>query len=468
VQGVQGLQGNDGLQGSTGVGIQGVQGVQGLQGNDGLQGSTGAGIQGVQGLQGLQGNDGLQGSTGAGIQGVQGLQGLQGNDGLQGSTGAGIQGVQGVQGNDGLQGSSGAGIQGVQGVQGTDGGMLTPSTYLGQAKLTANQNALNNTEGLIKYVVDIDPQGWVFGLPDYKFQPTIAGYYLVDAGLLLDNTGVTSNTSYFAGRLNGTEFARVESPNNNTAGQSYVFTKIVYLNGSTDYLDFVFFQDTGSTQIISGTASGNETWYSATLLAFGQTGSQGVQGLQGSTGAGIQGLQGVQGTDGVQGLQGLQGVQGLQGTQTFKDGNIQLQWTTGFANLTNGVDNPIPFNSAVFTTGSDLSSSNLSTTNAGVLINSTGVYLVTLRAHFFDLGSSMTFSSGLLSSTDGTTWSFLTFIGLMRYEGANTNQIQNSSIIIQVTSVPFYIQMYCNPSANSPFPADLGAPTTMGVTRIGN
>ena len=150
------------------------------------------------------------------------------------------------------------------------------------------------------------------------------------------------------------------------------------------------------------------------------------------------------------------------------DGNIQLAWTSGYGNLTNGIDNTLPFNSNVFSHGAALSPSNLSTANAGIQFLYTGVYLINFRAHLFDLGSNMILSATLYTGTTGTTWSFSTILGRMRYEGTNTNQIQDSNFLIRVTSLPFYIQPRLQPSANAPFPADLGAPTTFSVTRVGD
>ena len=148
------------------------------------------------------------------------------------------------------------------------------------------------------------------------------------------------------------------------------------------------------------------------------------------------------------------------------DGNIQLAWTSGYFNLTNSVDNQLPFNSNVFNIGAALSPSNLSTSDAAVQFLYTGIYIVNVRAHLFDMGSSMILSTTLYTSTNGTTWTFSTTTGINRYEGTNTNQIQNTSFLVRVTSLPFYIQTRLNPSANSPFPADLGAPTAFSVTRV--
>lgn len=154
--------------------------------------------------------------------------------------------------------------------------------------------------------------------------------------------------------------------------------------------------------------------------------------------------------------------------ETPTNGNIQLAWTTGLVNLTNNIDNQLPFNANVFTGGTALTASNLSNNNASVQFLKTGVYMVNVRGHLFDLGNNITLSTTLYTSTNGNTWTFNTIIGLKRYTGTNTNQIQNSTFLINVTSLPFYIQPRLNPSGNTPFPADLGAPTAFSVTRVGD
>jgi hypothetical protein len=476
VQGLQGVQGQLGTQGSTGAGIQGVQGVQGLQGEIGAQGSTGAGIQGVQGVQGqigLQGEIGAQGSTGAGIQGVQGVQGqigLQGDIGSQGTTGAGIQGVQGVQGVQGLQGdigsqgTTGAGIQGVQGVQGLIGSQGIQGAggvvgYFGSFFSTQDQSATTiNTETLFTYNNTSYSNGVSVAGTQIRFNNE--GYYALNFSIQFENLGGGGNNEVEVWlKLNGNNIANSATRYIVPSNAPFVVSSLdFFLRISVgDYIEVAWDTDNLNIQAHADLASPPYPAIPSVILNTWQV-TYAIQGVQGATGSGTQGSQGTQ---------GLQGVQGLQGAQRYNDGNIQLQWSTGFANLTNGVDNPIPFNSASFTRGSDLASSNLGTTNAGVLISATGVYLVTCRSHFFDMGSNMIMTTGLRSSTNGTTWTFLTFNNRARYEGTNTNQIQDSSFLIYVTSVPFYIQMYVNPSANAPFPADLGAPSTLGVSRIG-
>ena len=123
VQGQQGYDGADGIQGEVGPkGEQGIQGEMGLKGSDGVDGK-----EGLQGVQGLQGEVGPKGSDG-----VQGIQGIQGEVGPKGEVG--LQGVQGLQGTKGDKGEVGPkGEQGQKGEQGelTDAlvNVTTPLVY---------------------------------------------------------------------------------------------------------------------------------------------------------------------------------------------------------------------------------------------------------------------------------------------------------------------------------------------------
>jgi len=146
-----------------------------------------------------------------------------------------------------------------------------------------------------------------------------------------------------------------------------------------------------------------------------------------------------------------------------------LTWTTGYFNLTNLTDNQLPMNLASATYGNlDIQISLDGTNNASLQFINTGVYMIDTFSHLYDMGSGMRLTTSLYTSTDGTTWTFLTFCARRQYTGTNTNQIQVGKYLLRVTSVPFYIQMRLNPTANSPFPADLGAPTYIEATRIGD
>jgi hypothetical protein len=157
---------------------------------------------------------------------------------------------------------------------GTTGGGstgLTPSDYVVQGKLSANQSISANTDVIIQFVDDFDPQNW-WNASTFQLTPTIAGYYNIFVGVWLDNPGVTNNQANLQVRKNGNSFIIVQNPLNNVTGQAFEASKIVYLNGTTDYVDFTIYQaSTGSVNILQGTANGSGTWFSASLIVGGNS-----------------------------------------------------------------------------------------------------------------------------------------------------------------------------------------------------
>ena len=408
LQGTQGLQGNLGVQGASGTGTQGAIGAQGT---DGAQGAIGA-----QGTTGTTGNNGSQG-----IQGNQGTQGIQGNLGAQGASGTGAQGATGAQGSIGAQG-----VQGTQGLQG-DSGVV--GYYYGAYDTTNQSAGAINTETIITFNNSYGSNEVTYTAGVFRiFQPAD---YRIQCEVFYTNADVTSSAQgilYI--KLNGTAIVGT-AIRTNVPPTGYISETIdITLKGlvANDAIEFAFVVNDTDLSLRTTASSGSIPTGASAWANIAQ----------------------------------------VARTLAPLDGNIQLSWTTGYVNLTNGVDNQIPFNNEVFEIGSATSSNSLSTSNASVLFNSTGIYNVNMRAHLFDLGSNMTLSTTLYTSSNGTSWTLLTIIGLMRYTGTNTNQIQNSSFLIRVTSLPFYIQPRLNPSANAPFPADLGAPTAFSVSRVGD
>jgi hypothetical protein len=435
-QGIQGIQGITGIQGATGnAGIQGIQGTEGIQGATGIQGTTGLqGVQGLQGTTGIQGETGIQGIQGiTGATGNTGLQGIQGITGIQGNTGTqGVQGLQGIQGvgNVGAQGTQGLqGIQGVQGIQGLQGDSGVVGYFYSAYDTTGQTVAAINTQTIINFNNNYGSNS-VSLVGSNLFRINEPAVYKVQLEVQWRNSDVTNVTT-------GKIYAIINStPQVGTT----VRTKVEPSGGQSATLEFTQSFTAGDT--IEFAFEVDDTDLSlGTIAASGSA----------PTGASA-----------------FANIAQVARTLAPLDGNIKLNWTTGYVNLTNGVDNQIPFNATIYNVGAALSASNLSTGNAGIQFLYTGVYLFVVRAHLFDLGSNMTLSTTLYTSTNGTVWTLNTIIGLRRYTGTNTNQIQNSTFTLRVTSLPFYIQPRLNPSANAPFPADLSAPTAFIVTRVGD
>lgn len=77
---------------------------------------------------------------------------------------------------------------------------------------------------------------------NYRFTPTVAGYYQINGSLA---TTITASTGFLltAIRKNGSEVAYGSiCPYNNVTGASSSVAVTTYLNGSTDYVEFYFYE----------------------------------------------------------------------------------------------------------------------------------------------------------------------------------------------------------------------------------
>ena len=140
-------------------------------------------------------------------------------------------------------------------------------SYFAQGKLSANQLIATGSDTVIQFVDDYDPQSW-WNTSTYRFTPTVAGYYNVSFGVWFENMAVTSSAQVNSqARKNGNSFMILQQPCNVGTGISLTGTKITYLNGSTDYLDFTAYNGAlVSKNIQQGTAAGSGTWFAASLL----------------------------------------------------------------------------------------------------------------------------------------------------------------------------------------------------------
>ena len=271
---------------SLNVGPIGPQGSQGSQGLTGPQGS-----QGVQGFQGLTGSQGPQG-----VQGFQGLTGTQGDIGPQGNIG-----VTGVTGPTGPAAS------------------LSPGNYVAKGvKGGSAQTIPGGVDTVVTFIDDFDPQNW---LSSNKFQPTVSGYYVINAQVWWDAGSVTNNQTNIQFRKNGTTQISIHQTQILTgAGYAQELDTIEYFNGTTDYIEVTAYTGNTTSQNINGASSG--TWITAALQTVG-IGSQGATGV-GSTGPtgslGSTGPTGPPGFTGDVGPQGPTGPSGETAVVTLTDG----------------------------------------------------------------------------------------------------------------------------------------------------
>jgi hypothetical protein len=184
----------------------------------------------------------------------------------------------------------------------------------------------NTNDWIIPFASDFDPQGWwknagTGGATAYtsaaRIQPTIAGYYEVSLGALWAPGTTTNQDNVQILKNAGTIVLLQNTIPTGSIGLSMAGSKIVYLNGTTDYISFTAFTANAGGQTLSqGGASGQSTWCSMYLLAYGAgfTGFTGPTGDAGNTGfTGPMGMTGFTGNTGPTGDTGPTGVTGTTG-----------------------------------------------------------------------------------------------------------------------------------------------------------
>ena len=150
---------------------------------------------------------------------------------------------------------------------------LTNNIYFAQGALNENQGILDSTNIIIRFVDQFDPQGW-WDANSYRFAPNIAGYYTVSLGVTLENT--SNNTGYVQIQIikasDTSSFVEMscKQPLNTISDSSLFGSKIIYLNGNTDYLEFIVYQSSGGTfNILEGPGTDSpDTWFSATYMTM--------------------------------------------------------------------------------------------------------------------------------------------------------------------------------------------------------
>jgi hypothetical protein len=97
---------------------------------------------------------------------------------------------------------------------------------------------------------------------NYRFTPTVEGYYQINYGVYGTTTSTTTN---FVGALykNGSVY-EYNAVNNFSGNQAYIGSTLVYMNGSTDYLE-LYLQLQGTGTLAATAASGTTNFMSGFL-----------------------------------------------------------------------------------------------------------------------------------------------------------------------------------------------------------
>ena len=97
---------------------------------------------------------------------------------------------------------------------------------------------------------------------NYRFTPTVAGYYQVNGAMGL---GTAVNNCQLAIYKNGSNYkGGNESGSVNLSAYAVTVNSLVYLNGSTDYIELYGYQGSGST--INTSAGIGNTYFNACMV----------------------------------------------------------------------------------------------------------------------------------------------------------------------------------------------------------
>jgi hypothetical protein len=147
--------------------------------------------------------------------------------------------------------------------------ITTASTFAGtgpafSAYQSSAQSISNNTYTKVQFQTEeFDTNSNFDNATNYRFTPTVAGYYQVNGVVTIAATG-----TYFvvaAVYKNGANFKTGGiSIANASAYPSGTVSSLIYLNGSTDYIELYIFQFSGSTQNLQAALS--TTYFQASLV----------------------------------------------------------------------------------------------------------------------------------------------------------------------------------------------------------
>jgi hypothetical protein len=136
--------------------------------------------------------------------------------------------------------------------------ITTGSTFAGtgptfSAYLSSNQTISDNVATKITcQTEEWDTNSNYDNATNYRFTPTVAGYYQANAMVSISQTAQSDTTIWIY--KNGSAWKRGAGLTATSSKQQLVVSCLVYLNGSTDYIELYGFSDgTGNATITGGT-----------------------------------------------------------------------------------------------------------------------------------------------------------------------------------------------------------------------
>ncbi len=154
---------------------------------------------------------------------------------------------------------------------GSGGSGLVASPYVVIGALSTDQTITTATDTLIDFVDYDDVQGW-WNPTSKRFTPNVAGYYDVNVAAWFAAGSIANNQVNLQVRKNGNSQGLSQELISTSVGQSLLLNRMIYLNGSSDYLDFTVYSANPTSQVLQkGAADSSGTYFSAALIASGSS-----------------------------------------------------------------------------------------------------------------------------------------------------------------------------------------------------
>ena len=96
-----------------------------------------------------------------------------------------------------------------------------------------------------------------------RFTPTVAGYYQINAAVAII---AASGISFVAIHKNGAQFNIGTQFPNTAAGAQFTVSSLIYMNGTTDYLEIFFVQNSGGAVTTYTINNDNYTYFNGSMV----------------------------------------------------------------------------------------------------------------------------------------------------------------------------------------------------------
>ena len=135
------------------------------------------------------------------------------------------------------------------------------------AYLSSTQDFTNGVYTKIAYnVEEFDTNSNYDNATNYRFTPTVAGYYQVHTSVYLDAVTANLAGAFLLFYKNGVNSKLTTPYVTGTANRwSGNLSALFYMNGTTDYIESYFRQASGATQTLLGNATGTTVFFQGFL-----------------------------------------------------------------------------------------------------------------------------------------------------------------------------------------------------------